>query len=77
VTAPRSHKSALHGTGCTFASAIAAQLALGDDIPTAVGRAKAYVTGAINGAFAVGHGALILDHFWNHLPAGQPQPSRS
>ncbi len=36
-----------HGTGCTLASAIAARLALGDDVPTAVKVAKDYVTGAI------------------------------
>ena len=34
-----------HGTGCTLASAIAARLALGDDVPTAVRAAKDYVTG--------------------------------
>ena len=69
--APRSSIGAVHGTGCTFASAVAARLALGDDIPTAVQRAKAYVTGAIEHAFRIGHGALVLDHFWNH-----PSPRR-
>ena len=63
--APRSERGEVHGTGCTFASAIAAYLALGDDIPTAVERAKAYVTGAIRHAFPIGHGALVLDHLWN------------
>lgn len=32
-----------HGTGCTFSAAIAANLALGHDLPEAVGRAKLYV----------------------------------
>ena len=54
----------IHGTGCTFASAIAAGLALGDDIPTAVHRAKRYISGAIEQSFAVGRGARILNHFW-------------
>ena len=38
-----------HGTGCTLASAIASRLALGDDVPTAVKAAKAYVTGRDRG----------------------------
>lgn len=54
-----------HGTGCTFASAIAARLALGDALEDAVGRAQAYVNGAIQHALAVGHGHGPLDHFWN------------
>ena len=33
-----------HGTGCTLSAAIAARLALGDDLATAVARAKRYVT---------------------------------
>jgi hydroxymethylpyrimidine kinase/phosphomethylpyrimidine kinase len=56
---------AVHGTGCTFASAIAGGLALGDDIPAAVQRAKHYVTGAIEHSFAIGRGARILNHFWD------------
>jgi hydroxymethylpyrimidine/phosphomethylpyrimidine kinase len=62
--APRSSVGHVHGTGCTFASAIAARLALGDDIPTAVECAKRYVTGAIERSFEIGHGARILNHFW-------------
>jgi len=57
----------VHGTGCTFASALAAGLALGDDIPTAMQRAKVYVTGAIAHSFAIGHGARVLNHFWRGL----------
>lgn len=62
--APRVSVGAVHGTGCAFASAIAAGLALGDDIPAAVQRAKQYITGAIERSFEVGHGARILNHFW-------------
>ena len=64
--APRFDIGAIHGTGCTFASAIAAGLALGDDLPAAVQRAKRYITGAIEHSFAVGHGARVLNHFWDH-----------
>lgn len=67
--APRVDLGAVHGTGCTFASAIAAGLALGQDVPTAVERAKRYITGAIEHSFAIGSGARILNHFWD-----QPSP---
>lgn len=63
--APRLSVGPVHGTGCTFASALAAGLALGDDVPAAVARAKRYVTGAIAYSFQLGRGARILDHFWN------------
>jgi hydroxymethylpyrimidine/phosphomethylpyrimidine kinase len=36
-----------HGTGCTLSAALAAGLALGDDLQTAARRAKKFVTGAI------------------------------
>lgn len=62
--APRVDLGRIHGTGCTFASAIAAGLALGDDVPAAVQRAKRYITGAIEHSLVVGSGARILDHFW-------------
>lgn len=45
-----------HGTGCTFAAAIAARLALGDTLVDAVSAAKAYVTHAIRHAPGLGHG---------------------
>ena len=63
-SAPRSSGGAIHGTGCTFASAIAAGLALGDDLAAAVDRAKRYVTGAIEHAIPVGRGTRVLNHFW-------------
>ena len=53
-----------HGTGCTLSAAIATRLALGQDIPTAVGEAKAWLTGALAHAFAVGNGAKPVNHFW-------------
>ncbi len=53
-----------HGTGCSLASAIAAQLARGVALETAVERARDYVRGAILHApgFGAGHGPL--DHGW-------------
>jgi len=53
-----------HGTGCTFSSAIAACLAIGDSPELAARRAKAYVTGAIRHAPGLGHGHGPLHHFW-------------
>ena len=53
-----------HGTGCTLASAIAARLACGDDVPEAVHAAKHYVTGAIEHGFPLGAGIGPVDHAW-------------
>ncbi|HET9475923.1 MAG TPA: bifunctional hydroxymethylpyrimidine kinase/phosphomethylpyrimidine kinase [Dehalococcoidia bacterium] len=53
-----------HGTGCTFASAIAAQLALGSALPQAVRLARGYVQGALEHALPVGHGHGPVNHFW-------------
>lgn len=53
-----------HGTGCTFASAIAAFLALGHSLPDATAKAQAYVVGAIRHGLAIGHGHGPVDHFW-------------
>jgi hydroxymethylpyrimidine/phosphomethylpyrimidine kinase len=51
-----------HGTGCTFASAIAAGLAQGLGVEAAVDRARAYVQRAIAGAPGLGRGHGPLDH---------------
>ena len=53
-----------HGTGCTYASAVAAGLALGLTLPDAAARAQRYVAGAISHAPGIGHGRGPLDHFW-------------
>ena len=54
-----------HGTGCTLSSAIAAGLALGKDMKTAVREAKAYITGAIKAGLDLGKGRGPLDHMYN------------
>jgi hydroxymethylpyrimidine/phosphomethylpyrimidine kinase len=53
-----------HGTGCTFASAIGAQLARGKAVTDAVQAAKTYVTEAIRHSLAIGHGKGPTDHFY-------------
>ncbi|MEK7747846.1 MAG: bifunctional hydroxymethylpyrimidine kinase/phosphomethylpyrimidine kinase [Nitrospirota bacterium] len=67
-----------HGTGCTYASAIAARLALGDALMDAVFSAKRYMTEAIRNALEVGHGIGPVDPLWNLPPFGKEgsHPSR-
>ena len=62
-TAERIPSTNTHGTGCTFASAVAAGLAHGLDVPAAVGQAKEYVTEAIRAAYPIGRGHGPLHHF--------------
>ena len=62
---PRIATQNTHGTGCSLSSAIAAGLAKGDDLETAVGHAKTYVSAAIAAAdtLGVGHGHGPIHHF--------------
>ena len=53
-----------HGTGCTYSSAIAADLALGLGLREAVGAAKKYVTTAIRHSLAIGRGCGPTHHFY-------------
>ena len=53
-----------HGTGCTLASAIAANLALRHDLGESATRAKRYVAEAIREGLSVGRGYGVLDHFF-------------
>ncbi len=62
LPAPRIDTPHTHGTGCTYAAAIASRLALGDPLLEAVRGAKAYLTEAIRGAYAVGRGHGPVDH---------------
>jgi hydroxymethylpyrimidine/phosphomethylpyrimidine kinase len=59
---PRIATRHTHGTGCTLASAIAAGLAQGLDIESAVDRARVYVQRAIASAPGLGRGHGPLDH---------------
>ena len=53
-----------HGTGCTLSSAIAANLAKGCDLDTAVERAKAYISGALAAMLDLGKGSGPMDHMF-------------
>jgi hydroxymethylpyrimidine/phosphomethylpyrimidine kinase len=69
-SAPRIDTKNTHGTGCTYSSAIASNLALGLPISRAVSRAKSYVTGAIRNSLAIGHGHGPTNHFFDMYPNG-------
>jgi hydroxymethylpyrimidine/phosphomethylpyrimidine kinase len=65
LAAPRVATKNTRGTGCSLSSAIAAGLAKGDDMETAVRHAKAWVSAAIAAAdrLNVGHGTGPIHHF--------------
>jgi hydroxymethylpyrimidine/phosphomethylpyrimidine kinase len=53
-----------HGTGCTFAAAIAANLATGRSLVDSMVNAQGYVGGAVQRGLAIGRGQGPLNHFW-------------
>lgn len=53
-----------HGTGCTLAAAITANLTLGKDLKTAVIDAKNYVTTALKYSLDIGQGTGPVGHFF-------------
>jgi hydroxymethylpyrimidine/phosphomethylpyrimidine kinase len=53
-----------HGTGCTLSAAIAANLAMGNDLKTSVQQAKVYVTTALTYALSIGKGQGPVGHFF-------------
>jgi len=63
-SAPRVDTTSTHGTGCTFASAIAAYLARGEPLAEAVGQAKEYLTEALRRAYPIGGGHGPVHHFY-------------
>ena len=70
-TSVRVKTTSTHGTGCTFASAIAAGLAKGTDVAGAVALAKSYVTLALQHAYPIGHGHGPVHHFYRYYqPVG-------
>lgn len=57
-----------HGTGCTLSSAIAAELARGSELRSAIGTAKDYLTGALRSGstLRIGSGSGPVDHLWRN-----------
>jgi hydroxymethylpyrimidine/phosphomethylpyrimidine kinase len=62
LTSPRMESRNTHGTGCTFASAVAAGLAKGAAPPDAIRRAKEYITEAIRSGPPIGRGHGPVNH---------------
>ena len=56
-----------HGTGCTLSSAIASYMAQGEDVETAVQKAKTFINRAIaaGAAYKIGQGHGPVHHFFN------------
>jgi hydroxymethylpyrimidine/phosphomethylpyrimidine kinase len=73
LKAPRIRTRHTHGTGCTFSAAIAAGLARGWDLRTAVEKAKTFVTRSLQRAPGLGHGHGPLNHMWSgRIPWDKP-----
>jgi hydroxymethylpyrimidine/phosphomethylpyrimidine kinase len=64
LSGPRFDTEDTHGTGCALSAAIAARLAHGDDVPTAVRAAKDFVTGAIRRGLRIGRGYGPVNPGW-------------
>ena len=62
-TAERIFTSNTHGTGCSYASAIATFLAQGEPLVSAVGKAKSFITSAIQLARPLGKGHSPVNHY--------------
>ena len=70
----RVRSTSTHGTGCAFATALAANLAQGRQLQYAIVLAKAYVTKAISRAFPLGKGAGPLHHLYRMEEQPRPAP---
>ena len=73
----RVRSTSTHGTGCAFATALAANLAQGRQLQYAIVLAKAYVTKAISRAFPLGKGAGPLHHLYRMDEQPRPAPDLS
>ncbi|MBT1075016.1 bifunctional hydroxymethylpyrimidine kinase/phosphomethylpyrimidine kinase [Geobacter grbiciae] len=73
-TAPRILSKNTHGTGCTYAAAIATYLAQGEPLREAVGRAKEFVTAAIRLGQPLGRGHGPVNHLLAALEVGDRGP---
>jgi len=66
-----------HGTGCSFAAALAARLARGSSLVDAVRHATQYVADAITHATAIGHGHGPIEHFWKRRDSEESEDDGS
>jgi len=72
----RVRSNSTHGTGCAFAAAVTANLALGRQLHYSIVLAKAFVTKAIARAYPVGKGTGPLHHLYrmDEQPSPRPDP---
>ena len=77
LAAPRIATRNTHGTGCSLSSAIAAGLAKGEKMESAVRDAKTWISAAIAAAdqLGVGHGHGPIHHFHGFQSARHPRES--
>ena len=75
--APRVDNPNNHGSGCTLSSAIASFLALGEDLPGAVGKAKQYITAAMEARLDLGQGSGPLWHNYAIPQGGAVETGRA
>jgi len=68
IPGPRVATDQTHGTGCTLSAAVASRLAFGDDVATAVRRAKTWLTLALRRAPGIGGGVGPVDHLTPMVP---------
>lgn len=75
--APRIATKNTHGTGCTLAAAIAANLGKGLELAAAVSIAKTYLSGALayGSALDVGRGNGPVNHFFARTMAAAKMPT--
>ena len=66
---PRIRTDNTHGTGCTLSAAIAANLAKGQKVATAVANAKRYITDALRHSYRIGAGHSPVHHFYRYWQA--------
>jgi hydroxymethylpyrimidine/phosphomethylpyrimidine kinase len=69
-TTERIEGRSTHGTGCAFASAVAAYFARGEELASAVAQAQQFVAGAIRTGTGIGQGNGPLHHFWGGILKG-------
>lgn len=70
---PRVDNPNNHGSGCTLSSAIASFLALGEELPEAVRKGKAYITAAMEAQLDLGQGSGPLKHNYAIAEGGSVQ----
>ena len=67
ITKPKIDTKNTHGTGCSYASAITANLAKGENLENAIKKARNYIHKAILASFEIGGGHSPINHFYKNI----------